>query len=86
MSGEGIVEDLSSRGCVVESGTPVPEGAVLKLEILVPDHYAPTEVERAVVRWTGPRRFGLRFERVSSQTRVRLSRIIRDWRGEPGKD
>lgn len=58
------------------------EGMVLRLEILVPDHYAPTEVEQAVVQWTGPRRFGVRFERMSSQARVRLGRVIKTRRGE----
>lgn len=82
--GEGIVEDLSGQGCVIQSQTAVREGTVLRLEILVPDHYSAAEVERAVVQWTAPRRFGLRFERVSSQTRVRLGRIIKDWRGDAG--
>lgn len=82
--GEGIVYDLSSHGCVVESKTSVPEGAVLKLEILMPDHYSPREVERAVVQWTETRRFGLRFERMSSQTRVHLGRIIKSRRGDGG--
>lgn len=82
MSGEGIVCDLSSQGCAVESKTSVPEGTVLKLEILMPDHYSPTGVERAVVHWTGSRRFGVRFERMSSQARVRLGRIIKSRLGE----
>lgn len=84
VNGEGIVYDLSHHGCVVESKTSVSKGAVLKLEILIPDHYSPREVACAVVQWTDQRQFGLRFERMSSQTRIHLGRIIKSRRGDAG--
>ena len=77
VKGEGVVCDLSSQGCAVETGVTVHMGANLMLEILMPDHDSPMAVDQALVRWTGARRFGVEFGRMRPEQQTRLGGIVK---------
>jgi len=84
MKGEGILSDLSKTGCRVESDKPPPEGTELKLEIFLSDYAWPMKIDRAVVRWTKGRAFGLELVALQSAQRDRLTRIIMKFKQDVG--
>ncbi len=75
--GEGVVTSISESGCALEMDTRLEIGTHLTLQILVPDHYSPTTVDRAAVRWVGDHRVGLEFVSIRPKARVRLGRIVK---------
>ncbi len=76
MAGEGTVTDLSVRGCAVESHMPVPSGTDLALCALIPDDDCPWAPEKAVVRWSFRRKFGLEFTRLRPEEEERLRHFV----------
>jgi len=78
--GEGIVYDLSTGGCAVESQVNVLIGDNLALQLYLPDRQAPTTplmVEVAAVRWTIQQKFGLEFIRMPVMDQKRLRRYVK---------
>ena len=76
IQGEGVVVDLSIRGCAVESVTPIPGSIRLQLRLRPTDSPEPIEIEHAVVRHVRGNRFGAEFVHMSLQDRGRLRRIL----------
>jgi hypothetical protein len=76
VEGVGVMLDLSTGGCRIESAVQVPCGATLELRIDVPDVGAPVVVEAATVQWISDRLFGVAFFRISEQERARLDEVI----------
>ena len=76
MAGEGTATNLSVRGCTVESHMPVPSGTELELCALIPDDDCPWTPEKAVVRWSFLRKFGLEFTRIRPEERERLRHLL----------
>jgi hypothetical protein len=76
VKGEGTISDLSKTGCRVQSATQPSKGIELKLELFLSDYSWPMKVDRAVVRWTQGRTFGLEFVSLQSAQRDRLIRVI----------
>ena len=68
--------DLSKTGCRVESDTQPPKGTELKLDLFLSDYSWPMKIDRAVVRWTRGRTFGIEFVNMQAAQRDRLIRII----------
>ena len=79
-AGEGIVLDLSSGGCRVESSRDVKLGTELALRISLPNQVTPLAVDRAVVRWGHGHQFGLCFMSLRPEEQVRLRGLV----GSPG--
>lgn len=84
IKGEGTLSDLSKTGCRIESDTRPPEGTELKLEIFLSDYAWPMRIDRAVVRWTKGRAFGLELVSLQSAQRDRLTRIIMKFKQDVG--
>jgi hypothetical protein len=76
--GEGIVVDLSPKGCKVESEAAVKVAEAMSLIILLPDQKAPTTVDLAVVRWVKNDAFGLEFISVGANEAARILEFLAD--------
>jgi len=74
--GAGVMLDLSSGGCRVESPIPVEPGLVLELRIYAPDVEWPLMIEAANVQWVSGRTFGLAFFRITETEQQRLGQMI----------
>lgn len=77
VEGEGVVLDLSIRGCKVSSETVVSPGTNLVLYLHASD---PTPIRIAVtsVRWVRGREFGLEFVDMEDGEWKRLCQVIKD--------
>ena len=76
LAGEGIVLNLSTEGCLVESDTSPKEGEYLIFRISLPDEDPPVEIESAAVRWVVDRAFGLEFLFMKQEAHDRLERFM----------
>jgi hypothetical protein len=78
VGGEGLLLDLSVRGCQIETGTPVQPGTELRLLIHVSQDGDPLEIAVARVRWSQGPRFGAEFADIQNEAWKRLCRVIKD--------
>lgn len=88
--GAGVMLDLSSGGCRVESPVPVEPGLLLELRIYAPDVEWPLMIEAANVQWVSGKTFGLAFFRITETEQQRLGQVIedlmegeREWKSRP---
>jgi len=77
-SGAGVILDLSSGGCRVESSVPVEPGVLLELRIYAPDVEWPLMIEAANVQWVSGQTFGLAFFRITEAEQQRLGKVLED--------
>jgi hypothetical protein len=78
LEGTGVMLDLSTRGCRIESPVTVEPGVSLKLSIYVPDLDWPLMIDAASVQWVSGQIFGLAFFRIRDAEHTRLEQVIRD--------
>jgi hypothetical protein len=76
--GAGVMLDLSSGGCRVESPVSVEPGLLLELRIYAPDVEWPLMIEAANVQWVSGQTFGLAFFRITETEQQRLGQVIKD--------
>lgn len=76
LEGTGIMLDLSTGGCRVESPVPLAPGVTLELRIYVPDQEWPLMVEGASVQWISGQVCGLAFFQMRDSERQRLGQVI----------
>ncbi len=62
LSGEGYLQDLSLSGSRIKGITPVVEGLVLEVEIMVPGEETPLRIDRAWVQWVKGLEFGVELK------------------------
>jgi hypothetical protein len=86
VGGEGLLLDLSVRGCRIESRTPVQTGTELRLLIHLSQDSEPLEIAVARVRWSQDRRFGAEFLDIHSEAWKRLCRVIKDLEPSPSAE
>ena len=86
--GMGVMLDLSSGGCRVESPVPVEPGLLLELRIYALNIEWPLMIEAASVQWVSGKTFGLAFFRITESEQQRLGQVIEDLTesGEEGAD
>ncbi|HKQ34010.1 MAG TPA: PilZ domain-containing protein [Nitrospiraceae bacterium] len=77
LEGTGLMLDLSSGGCRIESPVTVEAGMSLELRINVPDLEWPLMIEAASVQWVSGQTFGLAFFRIRETELERLGQLIR---------
>jgi len=77
LEGTGIMLDLSSGGCRIESPVTVEPGVSLELRIYAPDIEWPLMIEAASVQWVSGQTFGLAFFRITDAEQQRLGQVIR---------
>ena len=78
LEGTGVMLDLSTGGCRIESPVTVEPGFSLELRIHVPDLEWPLMIEAASVQWVSGQIFGLAFFRITEPEQQRLGQVISD--------
>ena len=78
LEGSGIMLDLSTGGCRIESPVLMVPGFSLELRIHVPDLDWPLMIEAASLQWVSGQTFGLAFIRIRDAERQRLGQVISD--------
>jgi len=58
---EGQIMNLTTPGCLIESGVPVQTGQPLQLELYLSGLKCPLSVTLAIVRWSEGKRFAVEF-------------------------
>jgi len=76
LEGTGVMLDLSTGGCRIESPVTVEPGFSLELRIHVPDLEWPLMIEAANVQWVSGQIFGLAFFRITEPEHQRLEQVI----------
>ncbi len=76
LEGTGIMLDLSTGGCRIESPVTLEPGLSLELRIDVPDMEWPLMVEAASVQWVSGQTFGLAFFHITEPERQLLGQLI----------
>lgn len=79
MGQEGVIENLSIRGCRIRSTTPVAIGSRVELEFQYSNDSFPITIEEAVVRSSVNGTIGLRFTRLRRSDERRIRRIVDMW-------
>ncbi len=77
ISGAGTAFNISEKGCKVAAGKTVPEGVELTLRLSFLGGEPPINVDRAVVRWSKGREFGLQFIAMRPEAQEQLSRFFK---------
>jgi c-di-GMP-binding flagellar brake protein YcgR len=73
----GMMLDLSSHGCRVNTGMPLTLGATLQLQFAMPpSDDAPVHIEEAIVRWAKASQFGLEFLAIAPQHETSLLHMV----------
>jgi len=85
LEGTGVMLDLSTGGCRIESPVTLEPGLLLELRIYVPDLEWPLMIEAANVQWVSGQTFGLAFFRIRETEQQRLGQVIGDLK-EGGDD
>lgn len=73
---QGLIDDLSIRGCRIRSNRPLPLGTRLQLEFLPSNHTFPITIDGAVVRSRSKDRIGLRFVALLREEERRIRHIV----------
>ncbi len=79
MGQEGVIENLSIRGCRIRSFAPVALGSRLELEFQHANDSFPITVEEAVVRSSANGVIGVRFTRLRRTDERRIRHIVDVW-------
>lgn len=79
---EGVIDNLSIRGCRIRSALPLSPGMRLELEFQYSNSSFPITIDEAVVRSSADQAIGLRFTRLGRQDQHRLGQIIDLWLSE----
>jgi hypothetical protein len=80
---EGIIQDLSIRGCRIRCEHPVVPGTRVELEFQHSNASFPITVEEAIVRSSSQGEIGLRFTQLHRQDQRRIRGILDLWLPEP---
>jgi hypothetical protein len=76
---EGLLDNLSLRGCHIRSPIPLIPGTRLELEFQYVDAAFPITIDEAVVRTVTDDGVGLRFIQIQREDAVRIGRIMDVW-------
>lgn len=80
---EGVLRDLSIRGCRIYCDHPMVSGTRLELEFQHSNNSFPITVDEAIVQSSSGGALGLRFVRLDRQDQRRLRGILDIWMPEP---
>jgi hypothetical protein len=72
----GTLIDISTKGWRVTGQRPVANGAVVAVNLFLPDEPMPIMIEQATVRWTEGLEFGLGLNKIRPQEAARLSEYL----------
>ena len=74
--GQGKTLDLSDGGCRIVSDHPVIAGAAFECRIYAPGLNWPLRIDEAHVRWVKGNMFGLEFNAMHPDERMKLKQLI----------
>lgn len=73
---QGIITNISSSGCRFESKMHLPHGWYGHIQMVLPDHAVPLEIDLAVVRWCNQMAMGMEFIRMRPDQQLVLRRFL----------
>jgi len=76
---EGVIDNLSIRGCRIRCTTPVTPGLRLEMEFQHSNSSFPITIDEAVVRSSLDNTIGLRFVRLQRSDELRIRQIMDLW-------
>ncbi len=79
MGQEGVINNLSLRGCLIRCTTPVTAGSRLELEFQHSNCSFPITIDEAVVRSSVDNTIGLRFVQLQRSDELRIRQIVDRW-------
>jgi hypothetical protein len=79
MGQEGVIDNLSIRGCRIRCTTPLTAGSRLEMEFQHSNCSFPITIDEAVVRSSGENTIGLRFVRLQRSDELRIRQIMDLW-------
>ena len=85
LEGTGLLLDLSSGGCRMESPLAMEPGVALEVRIYVPDLEWPLMIDEARVQWVSGQVVGLAFFRIRQTEQQRLDQVITDLEATQGR-
>lgn len=83
VSGDGIVQDLSIRGCKITTSVQVQPGTALELRIHASGEAPPLRVSHAVVRWHRNGTCGMEFIGLAPDEWTRLQDLVKELELQP---
>jgi hypothetical protein len=75
--GEGILTNLSLKGCSVLCDREVLRGSDVRVSVLLPDQRTALSIELGTIKWVQGEQFGVEFLRVPLEARQRLNSMLR---------
>ncbi|MBX3235246.1 MAG: PilZ domain-containing protein [Nitrospiraceae bacterium] len=75
--GEGILMNLSFKGCSVSCDREVLCGSEVRVSLLMDDQAAALPIERGRITWVNGHHFGVEFVRLPLEAQQRLNRTLR---------
>ncbi len=75
-TGIGIVYNIGMGGCKVVSDLAVQSGALLAVDLQIPEQTLPIIVRAATVQWTLELEFGMEFLEMQEIERARLEQFL----------
>lgn len=75
--GEGILNNLSFRGCSVLCDQEVLCGSDVRVSVLLPDQTPALSIELGTIKWVQDHQFGVEFLRLAVEARQRLNSTLR---------
>jgi hypothetical protein len=72
----GIVYNLGIGGCKIVSDLAVDKGALLSVQLKIPDQTNPIVIRAATVRWIMELEFGIEFLEMQELERARLEQFL----------
>ena len=76
-TGEGMLLDLSLKGCRIQGVYPSSSGTRLWLQLWLPDQSEPMKVDLAAVQWIKKTQFGVSFLTMSPDAQARPAQVFR---------
>lgn len=76
LQGTGIAWNLSLNGWRVDGTHPVEPGTVVTLCVFLPDQHPTVFIDRAVVRWSRGREFGIEVNMIKADEHARLEQFV----------
>jgi hypothetical protein len=76
INSKGVILNLSTSGCRGSSEAMIRHDALLRVVIDVPRLLAPIQVDRAIIRWSSGKEFGLEFVGISFEDQQRLHGLV----------
>ena len=75
--GEGILTDLSLKGCSVKCDREVLCGSNVRVSVLLPNQTPALSINLGTIKWVQGHQFGVEFLRLPLEARQRLNNTLR---------